>query len=397
MFSFNNIYEYRKAPFPISKTFKVYPLSEKGMDKYLSKDSYNHQFLGKVNSLMLRQLADEERERNRKLEAESQQNNKKSNEGNVDHTESNNAKNTPKANNINLTHENIVENKNNHLEEKCKKDKPHEQHVENKPVLIQNAQSDKNLHKVTFQQAKEELPINIIENKSAANFFPKKALKYKNYYFIDPFRKKNSEVSQRKPKRFGNDIELAKFRKTFLRNSKLQEKVPLIKRTATGKKYIGFLPCHPPKFNTDASFSLNTATDINNSASNSHIPLQTDASQANEERKSITACQMMIKRLLNTVQVGRSLNNLSQSNLEKICNEDRKKFKVLINNQDNEQKLSEQKLPSLTKIIDQPKIKASYISGNSKIMGENYNPFNFNSDIMQSRVQRNVFGFKYQH
>ena len=63
MFSFNNIYEYKKKPFSQVKQFQIFPLSEKGVDKYMSNDSYNHHFLGKVNPLMLKQLEEEEKAR----------------------------------------------------------------------------------------------------------------------------------------------------------------------------------------------------------------------------------------------------------------------------------------------------------------------------------------------
>ncbi len=66
MFSFNNLYEYKQTPFSQFKEFQVYPLSENGLKKYFSRESYNHQYLGKVNDLMLNQLDAEEKERNAK-------------------------------------------------------------------------------------------------------------------------------------------------------------------------------------------------------------------------------------------------------------------------------------------------------------------------------------------
>lgn len=67
MFSFNNLYEYKDKPFSKMGTFQILPLSENGLQKYFSKDSYNHQFIGKVNKLMLDQLEQENIQRDSKF------------------------------------------------------------------------------------------------------------------------------------------------------------------------------------------------------------------------------------------------------------------------------------------------------------------------------------------
>ena len=180
----------------------------------------------------------------------------------------------------------------------------------------------------------------------------------------------------------------------------MKANVPILNTSSSGKTYIGFRPNHPPH--------LKAISIIDNSVTTGNLKTEQDMSIAatttanNEMRKAPSTTSISLRRLLNAVKISRKLdnkneNNLSNQQLVRICNDDIKKFKSLMNDQVNEKKLKEQKLPSLKRIIEQPKIKAAYIAGNLKIMGENYNPFNFNSEVMRSNVKRNVFGSLYQH
>ena len=54
-------------------------------------------------------------------------------------------------------------------------------------------------------------------------------------------------------------------------------------------------------------------------------------------------------------------------------------------------------LPTLKQILEQPNFKATYVPGELKVMGETYNPFNYNLDKMRSTIRRNVYGSLFQH
>ncbi len=99
---------------------------------------------------------------------------------------------------------------------------------------------------------------------------------------------------------------------------------------------------------------------------------------------------------MNTVTIS-SHKPITEKNLEGICKNDFSKYKSFIKDQDID-KYDEHLLPSIKKIVSQPMIKATRIKGNSsKIMGEHYNPFNYNSDSIRSQIKRNVYGSLYQH
>ena len=244
-------------------------------------------------------------------------------------------------------------------------------------------------------------------NKTAASFFPnKKKLAYKNYFYIDPPKRKNPFVESKKLNRFDNSIDIDTFRKTFMKTSKLKKKIPIMNVSTGGSKYIGFTSSHPPKIekqimNTEESSNNHRSGGCGTGAVSGVAQTEPNISNEKEMKKYPSSASVGLRRLINTVKIGRKMKedsaNLTQSNLITICNEDIKKYEKLINEQTNPKKLAEHSLPSLKNIIDQPKIKASYISGNLKIMGENYNPFNFNSEKMRSAIKRNVFGSLYQH
>ena len=67
MISFNNLYDYNKQAVSEKGKFDIQPLSENGLNRYFSNDSFNHKFLGKVNDLMLSQLENEEKDRSIRL------------------------------------------------------------------------------------------------------------------------------------------------------------------------------------------------------------------------------------------------------------------------------------------------------------------------------------------
>lgn len=116
-------------------------------------------------------------------------------------------------------------------------------------------------------------------------------------------------------------------------------------------------------------------------------------------KKYPSSSSIGLGRLINTIKYSRQVkesNNLSTYDLENICKDDVKKYKEILRNQTMDQKDSSD-LPSLQKIISQPEIKASYVPGELKIMGERFNPFNFKGDKLRSTIKRNVYGSLYQH
>lgn len=119
--------------------------------------------------------------------------------------------------------------------------------------------------------------------------------------------------------------------------------------------------------------------------------------------KNKSLASIGIRRLINTIRVSRKAeeNNLTIQNVEKMCNEELKKYKNFLNDDTcgGKPPAIGQKIrnPTLKSIIDQPYFKASYIPGELKIMGENYNPFNYNLDKMISTIRRNDYGSLFQH
>ena len=55
-------FTYRKEPFTVLNTIGIHPLDDKGLEKYLSKDSYTHSYLRRTSPYIVESMLKDEEE-----------------------------------------------------------------------------------------------------------------------------------------------------------------------------------------------------------------------------------------------------------------------------------------------------------------------------------------------
>ena len=91
----------------------------------------------------------------------------------------------------------------------------------------------------------------------------------------------------------------------------------------------------------------------------------------------------------------RKINKIKQPNeyVEKLCDLQNQKFGKIIDFQRNDSLLRERSLPKIHNEVKDVEVTDNYCNnGNSKFMGGNYNPNNYDLFASKNRIKRNVFG-----
>jgi len=79
--------------------------------------------------------------------------------------------------------------------------------------------------------------------------------------------------------------------------------------------------------------------------------------------------------------------------VNKICDMQNQKFGKIVNFQTDYNFLRERSLPKIQNEVKEIEINNNfYNNGNSKFMGGNYNPYNYDLFASKNRIKRNVFG-----
>lgn len=89
------------------------------------------------------------------------------------------------------------------------------------------------------------------------------------------------------------------------------------------------------------------------------------------------------------------VNKIKQPNIyiDNLCELQNKKLGKIVNFQKDEKILKEKSLPKIQNEMKEIIVDNYYYnSGNSKFMGKNYNPYNYDLFSSKNRIKRNVFG-----
>ena len=90
--------------------------------------------------------------------------------------------------------------------------------------------------------------------------------------------------------------------------------------------------------------------------------------------------------------------NSQEENFDKYLNRENSRLTEILLDQTNQNYLKNNKLPKISYIVNQPEITIKKTGiGNSKFMGGNYNPFNFNSNDYKNKTKRNTSGALFLH
>jgi len=100
------------------------------------------------------------------------------------------------------------------------------------------------------------------------------------------------------------------------------------------------------------------------------------------------------RQMLNSLKLEtRQFNKPGKLELNKLCDQENKKLKLIIRNQSNSEFLSKAKLPTISYIVNQPKFLLSNSKTQySKNFGEKYNPFNYQTANSINGFKRNTYG-----
>ena len=218
----------------------------------------------------------------------------------------------------------------------------------------------------------------------------------KNYYYIDEDR-----IYKKSNRRFNSyDSNVVLKESLKLAKNKIFNSVKCNSITKSkGYGFKGFKSNEVPRLETEESIIVTTVDNLltcpNVTTSNYKL------STASHDENAKLATNSTNIKLLKSLKLGSTSNNkdnfecLNLNMLGSICTEENKKFKDIISKQTNNTFLKVNRLPKLA--IHQTEVKVNRLKCVNKIMGEKYNPHNYASDNLKSRIKRNINGELYCH
>ena len=344
-------YSYTKEPFSTGKSFVIKPLDESGIKAYYNDDeAHTKTYLDKLNPRMLRKIHNELNNRHSEFNYEA--NKALSNNTNVQINESSN-------NNFVDNNEDINNNNNNNY----------------------NNNNFKNNFNVTNNNFNNINNCDLASNKS--NFKKDTTYKYK------PLDQKLAA--------FG----CSNFGKKF--NNTIQNPSNSFKNLRFGTtSYDNFYSNRNKCYNQEKHNSNYKKSEFESY----NVPRILKKDNYNNNIKQNIKYNDFYKRCINSISNGFFRNNFIETDVKSnnFANEEERqldyklnlennRLKNIISKQTNNEYLKEKKLPRLSYIADQPNIIIKNTGiGNSKFMGNNYNPHNFNLANFKNRIKRNTNG-----
>ena len=377
-------YTYTNKPYTESSSFKIKPLDENGRDIYFhDKEAHTKTYLDKLNLRLLRKIHQEMEEKHENFRT-------------IDYKHKDNRESLQ----VDENNYNINDNGNGNVN---KLDYNNNEYQNNFPDNYNSNNNNSNYYSNNFNRNKSSgnFKNNYNYNKSLNKTFNRyKPLDEKISTFgSNSFGKKaasrivnNSNYNNKDSKnlRYGT----TSYNNFYANNNYLNH--PDGENNSFNKKKIGF-----ESYNVPRIIKNNNNEDSSNNKTNN----QRDNSLINKVKYND-----FNKRCINSISSGffkntkLGENNNYDSSKIKFSNDEEKELshKIELENQrlhdiimkqTNEGFLKENKLPKISYICEQPQIVVKNTGiGNSKFMGNNYNPHNYNLANTKNRVKRNITG-----
>jgi hypothetical protein len=333
-----NHFDYRDRPFTQEKKHQVYILSDEGFNQYLGNDSYVHNYVSRLNPRALKEIfakkAQNETTRKWKEETSCKQTNIVKNEDKLNKTQT-----------INENNNNFINSYNDRAP------------IENEyKVNVDNNHQDNNNRKTNlrneFLGSKEF-------GRTFSNFKHTKKT---------PLLKTNNIDNKRYPQ-----VDVERSFSYLNNNNKNLTSSNFFKQT---KKYDGFESYNVPRLDKK-NITMVKPLQRNESAYVNRYVTKIDQAVTTSKKDELSRSALI------TID-------------DKIIAENQK-LRTILKNQLDKGFLNEAKLPKISYIISQPELILRKTGiGNSKYMGEKYNPMNYIDNSTKKQAKRNYHGSLYQ-
>lgn len=356
-----NFYDYSKKPFDEGEKFNIFPLSDEGVSQYYSKDAHTHTFLDKLNPRKMEQIYQEKGELDNYMRTVMEDREMKRQEFLTKINSNKNANNT----NPNLNDDKNYLNEN---------------------YDLKNEENDKDF--------------NIQEN---YNYEPRNDQRNSNNNHIrshttDPYNKGKSSNNNA-----NNGATRYGFSNTKFRPQPLDEKLACFGKSTYGKLVQS-------KLSTSHLYQNQPRTRycMNESQTQPYIPSYIMRTKKKIGFESYNIPRVAPNNKLKPIQVSqfdnrcyKSLSGFFDSNHSDIhtyLDKENERLGNILLNQTSEGFLRSNRLPKISFIVNQPDIIVKKTKvGNSKFLGNQYNPFNYNPANSKNLTKRNIYGSLFQH
>ena len=335
-------FDYEKRPIFHKKYFEVHSLSNHGFNQYISSDSYSHKYLKKYPQKFINELYQEIQNHNESLLKREEN---KYEENNIYYPSRNlniNEISPDKSNKIELDPVNLEDEEKNELEKK-NFDSFKIKSRRNKSVQLNFNKTNNEF----FNSCKSNLdPLTRRLNITGSNFKNTKNSKENIFRYDKNYLSNLNYIANNESYIFSTDKE-----KELKENKK--------------KNYNGFLSYNIPRLITKVKDYTKPTFQFSN-------------------------------KIEKTLAGDNKINQNSVENLKKF-KEENEKLKSIIKIQTSSDFLKKTKLPEISYIVNQPKLRINNDNEKLKFMGGRYNPYNFQAGRDCEPVRRNHVGGLYNH
>lgn len=357
-----NYYDFSKKPFDEGEKFNVFPLSDEGVNQYYSKDAHTHTFLDQLNPRKMEQIYKEKNELDSYMQQvlETRQSSRQAFLNKING-------NTPS----NALHEDY---KTNRVAYGLNDQEGNKQGIDNNiPYENQDApyRDPNNARSQTIDKSSKQGTL-----KNRSNSYNDKTLL--------------------------NRVKRHEFSTSKFQQQPLDEKLACFGKTTYGKL------AHPKLLKSQFFEKPKTRYSMNESHTQPYIPKYVTRSTQKTGFESYNIPRVVPANKLKPIQVSqfdnRCFKSLSgffdsnQTDIHAYLEKENERLGNILLNQTSEGFLRSNRLPKISFIVNQPDIivKKTKI-GNSKFLGNQYNPFNYNPANSKNLTKRNIYGSLFQH
>jgi hypothetical protein len=390
-----NFYDFSKKPFDEGEKFNIFPLSDEGVNQYYSKDSHTHTFLDKINPRKMEQIYKEKLDLDDYMKTVMQDREVKRQDflSKMNFKKSDMNCNSNTDDNGTQTNQNYYS-KNDEVKNNVKSEE--NQYNNNQVNPEPNFNNNENVNKLNQQNYNERRNFRNEASDQIRSHSTNQALN-SNMNYINNNNKLHSNT------RYG-------FSSNKFTYKPLDEKLSCFGKSTYGKLV-------QPKLSTSTSLSKpfqaqtkqRSRYSINDSQTQPYIPnyVMINKKKIGFESYNIPRVAAHSNRL-KPIQVSqfdnrcyKSLSKFFDSNdsdIHTFLDNENKRLGSILLNQTSEGFLRSNRLPKISLIVNQPDIVVRRTKvGNSKFMGTQYNPFNFNPANSKNLTKRNINGSLFQH